>query len=270
MQKVLAIIAKCENEIVSVKLMFDSRVQMPQIREIKKIVKEYLPQIKSFTLINPPLNYKGEFTGNYFDVLSYKGSHSFLDFELKEFYSNMELIEDFKKNPNNIWKNENQQTDSNLMPVECFDKIIPVWGGSWDRGTLSDDYSSFKINFNDIYKTNLPIITSSSVVWFLSKDFENTEYFHDLTAFDSAIGNDDLTDTVQKIFFKNKYAIVAISNNCNKINDSDTIYYDKTFDLKDILKYNKKNNFKGTVNQYFRNSLFYPKIRDIGISWSWK
>ncbi len=269
MQKVLAIIAKCENEIVRVKLMFDSRVQMPQIREIKKIMKEYLPQIKSFTLINPPLNYKGEFTGNYFDVLSYKGSHSFLDFELKEFYSNMELIEDFKKNPNNIWKNENQQPDSNLMPVECFDKIIPVWGGSWDRGTLSDDYSSFKINYN-ISKNNLPIITSSAVVWFLSKDFKDTEYFHDLTAFDNVVRNDVLVDKAKEIFFKNKYAIVAISNNCNKLNESDVIYFDKTFKLEDILKHYEKNNFIGTIRQNFKNSLFYPKVENTGISWSWK
>lgn len=126
MKKVLAIIAKCENETVSIKLMFDSRVEMPQIEEIKKIVKEYLPQIKGFTLINPPLNYKGEFTGNYFDLLSYKGSHSFLDFKTKELYINKELTEDFKKNPSNIWKDKNQQTYYNLMKEEDFYKIISL------------------------------------------------------------------------------------------------------------------------------------------------
>lgn len=103
MQKVLAIIARCQNEVVSAKLVFDSRAEMPKIEEIKKILKKYLPQIKNFTLVNPPLNFKGEFEGNYFDILSYKGDHSFLNFETKDFYKNIDLIEDFKKNYNNVW-----------------------------------------------------------------------------------------------------------------------------------------------------------------------
>lgn len=74
---------KVEDGIFKAKLIFDNRKEMPSSDEIKKIIKRFTPEIKSFKLIDPPINFMGEFSGNYFDVLSYKkdGGHNLDDFK---------------------------------------------------------------------------------------------------------------------------------------------------------------------------------------------
>lgn len=148
-------------------------------------------------------------------------------------------------------------------------KIKPLFGGNWELGTLSDDYSTFKIDFNrDL--SQKPLISKSKVIWFLSKDFEETNYFHDLSSFDRYAINNVLHTFVSKIFFENKYIIIGISNQIEKIDNYDIVYYDKTFEKKEILEKILKNNLNVNIVEDFKYSYFCPKIKDIGISFTWK
>lgn len=109
MKTLIGLAARCQNGTVSIKMFFDSREEMPSLKVIKEILKNHMNNIKEFSLIDPLKDLKGDFLGNYFDIISYKGNHSYLDFETKVLYENKQLLKDFKKNPINIWKDKEQE-----------------------------------------------------------------------------------------------------------------------------------------------------------------
>lgn len=114
MNSLLCYMGKVEDGIFKAKLIFDNRKEMPSSDEIKKIIKRFTPEIKSFKLIDPPINFMGEFSGNYFDVLSYKkdGGHNLDDFkETNIYFENKELIADFKNDDSTIkcWIDKKQK-----------------------------------------------------------------------------------------------------------------------------------------------------------------
>lgn len=85
------------------KLVFDSRKKMPTHKEIIMIIKKYI-NIKGLkvTIIDPPLDINGKYTGNYFDFIFESDKKQ----KIKVFYQNIDLLEDFKKNPFVVWKTE--------------------------------------------------------------------------------------------------------------------------------------------------------------------
>lgn len=125
MKNLMAILARCENKVVSVKLVFDSREEMPTIEDIKSLMKKYVPYVKIFKLIAPPLSQNGSYEGNYFDALSYEKEHESQDFKTKVLFENNSLISDFKENPKNIWKSKEQESCyKELQTLEDYVSIV--------------------------------------------------------------------------------------------------------------------------------------------------
>lgn len=117
MKTLIGLAARCQNGTVSIKMFFDSREEMPSLKVIKEILKNHMNNIKEFSLIDPLKDLKGDFLGNYFDIISYKGNHSYLDFETKVLYENKQLLKDFKKNPINIWKDKEQEEFAEVLEL---------------------------------------------------------------------------------------------------------------------------------------------------------
>lgn len=131
MKTLMKIVGKCINGVLVVKLVFDSRHEMPTMEDIKAIRDSFMPEIKRFKLIDPPMDYLGKYTTNYFDILSYKEEHSLEDFELKTIYENSELIDDFNKTPEVLWVCKNADETKKLITVDEFAKIY-----NFDRNIL--------------------------------------------------------------------------------------------------------------------------------------
>lgn len=83
------------------KLFFDSRQRMPSQKEVLMIIKKHIDIAgKKVTIIDPPLNIDGKYTNNYFDFIFKSDEKE----EIKVFYENKELLENFKKNPFVTWE----------------------------------------------------------------------------------------------------------------------------------------------------------------------
>lgn len=119
----MAIISRNQYGCCSTKLVFDSRDKMPTVDDIKNILKEHMPGIKQFKLVEPAINSFGKYLDNWFDVLSYNGEHNYEEFETKTIYENRELIDDFKQNPDNIWECEDMEKDRSLIDENDFAQI---------------------------------------------------------------------------------------------------------------------------------------------------
>lgn len=122
MKNLMAIISRNQYGCCSTKIVFDSREKMPIMDDITVVLKKFMPEIQNFKVIEPAVNNSGKYLDNWFDVLSYDGEHSYEEFDTKTIYENRELIEDFKQNPDNIWKAESI-SQKTLINVTEFAEI---------------------------------------------------------------------------------------------------------------------------------------------------
>lgn len=123
MKNLMAIISRNRNGCCSTKIVFDSREKMPTIDDIMVILKKFMPEIQNFKVIEPAVNNSGKYLDNWFDVLSYDGEHSYEEFDTKTIYENRELIDDFRQNPDNIWKADSIEMNRTLINATEFAEI---------------------------------------------------------------------------------------------------------------------------------------------------
>lgn len=102
MENLIAVFGENKYGYFSGIVVFDSRQVMPTQKEVVSIIKKYIDNVGTIRqIVFPPLSNNGKYEGNYFNFVFDSSEKQ----NLKVFYENTNLLEDFKNNPFNIWEN---------------------------------------------------------------------------------------------------------------------------------------------------------------------
>lgn len=124
--------------------------------------------------------------------------------------------------------------------------------------------SNLNKKYLDFVKGIEPILKEDEIIWFYSKDFKEKQIFNNCEALDRYCKSNYMRAEAEKILYS-KGLIIGVTNNIKKIKKTSKIFFDKTINKKEILKY--ENSLRHVFFEI--NDFFMPTIKNIKITYEY-